>query len=182
MQGKEIFVRIVDHGSAGWGHVNFDHFRFHDEQPEARRRRPLAHAADDYPYAGLPAEEAARVMKLPDGFKVTVCAAEPDVKQPIAMAIDDRGRLWVAEAYEYPVRAPEGQGPRPHSDLRRHRRRRPVRQAQGVSPRSLNLVSGLEVGFGGVWVGAAPYLMFIPDRDGDDVPDGEPEILLDGWA
>ena len=46
----------------------------------------------------------------------------------------------------------------------------------------LNLVSGLEVGFGGVWVGAAPYLMFIPDRDGDDVPDGEPEILLDGWA
>ena len=46
----------------------------------------------------------------------------------------------------------------------------------------LNLVSGLEVGFGGVWVGAAPYLMFIPDRNGDDVPDGEPEILLDGWA
>ncbi len=46
----------------------------------------------------------------------------------------------------------------------------------------LNLVSGLEVGFGGVWVGAAPYLMFIPDRNGDDVPDGEPEILLDGWG
>ena len=35
----------------------------------------------------------------------------------------------------------------------------------------LNLVSGLELGFGGVWVGAAPYLMFIPDRDGNDVPD-----------
>jgi len=32
------------------------------------------------------------------------------VKQPIAFAIDDRGRLWVAEAYTYPVRAPEGQG------------------------------------------------------------------------
>ena len=47
---------------------------------------------------------------------------------------------------------------------------------------NLNLVSGLEIGFGGVWVGAAPYLMFIPDRDGDDEPDGEPQILLDGWA
>ncbi len=47
---------------------------------------------------------------------------------------------------------------------------------------NLNLVSGLEVGFGGVWVGAAPYLLFVPDRDGDDVPDGEPEVLLDGWA
>ena len=33
--GKEIFVRIVDHGSAGWGHINFDHFRFHDEKPAA---------------------------------------------------------------------------------------------------------------------------------------------------
>ena len=49
-------------------------------------------------------------MKLPEGFSVTLAAAEPDVKQPIAMAFDDRGRLWVAEAYEYPVRAPEGKG------------------------------------------------------------------------
>ena len=46
----------------------------------------------------------------------------------------------------------------------------------------MNLVSGLEVGFGGVWVGAAPYLMFIPDRNRDDKPDSEPQILLDGWG
>ena len=47
---------------------------------------------------------------------------------------------------------------------------------------NLNLVSGLEVGFGGVWVGAAPHLLFMPDRDGDDMPDGEPQVLLDGWG
>ncbi|GAG50362.1 unnamed protein product, partial [marine sediment metagenome] len=47
---------------------------------------------------------------------------------------------------------------------------------------NLNLVSGLEVGFGGVWVGAAPHLLFIPDKDGDDIPDGKPKILLDGWG
>ena len=46
----------------------------------------------------------------------------------------------------------------------------------------LNLVSGLEVGFGGVWVGAAPHFLFIPDRDGDDRPDGPPQVLLDGWG
>ncbi|MFO0410603.1 MAG: PVC-type heme-binding CxxCH protein, partial [Planctomycetota bacterium] len=46
----------------------------------------------------------------------------------------------------------------------------------------LNLVSGLEVGFGGVWVGAAPYLLFIPDADGDDVPDAKPQVLLDGFG
>jgi putative membrane-bound dehydrogenase-like protein len=46
----------------------------------------------------------------------------------------------------------------------------------------LNLVSGLEVGFGGVWVGAAPYLLFIPDANGDDVPDDQPRVLLDGFG
>ncbi|PYJ85216.1 MAG: hypothetical protein DME22_09970, partial [Verrucomicrobia bacterium] len=46
----------------------------------------------------------------------------------------------------------------------------------------LNLVSGLEFGFGGVWIGAAPYLMFVPLQDGDaPKPVGDPQILLDGW-
>lgn len=181
--GKEIFLRIVDHGSAGWAHVNFDNFRFYDEEPPSLLERQ--HAAvlkpDSYPYAGLPAEEAARVMQVPEGFSVKVCAAEPDVKQPIAMALDHRGRLWVAEGYDYPVRALEGQG---------HDRILIFEDTDGdgkfdsrkVFIEKLNLVSGLELGFGGVWVGAAPYLQFIPDRDGDDTPDGPPENLLDGWA
>ena len=38
-------------------------------------------------------------MTVPPGFQVILFAGEPDVVQPIAMAIDDRGRLWVAEAY-----------------------------------------------------------------------------------
>ncbi|MCI0333270.1 MAG: DUF1080 domain-containing protein [Planctomycetes bacterium] len=179
--GKEIYVRIVDHASAGWGHINFDHFRFHEEKPEIKQVAFGESAANDYPYAGLPAEDAARVMQVPHGFSVTVSAAEPDVKQPIAMAYDDRGRLWVAEAYEYPVRAEDGKGrdrilifEDTEGDGRFDKRK--------VFAEKLNLVSGLEVGFGGAWVGAAPYLMFIPDRDGDDLPDGEPEILLDGWA
>jgi hypothetical protein len=39
-----------------------------------------------------------------------VFAAEPDVRQPIAMTFDDRGRVWIAEAYEYPIRAPGDKG------------------------------------------------------------------------
>ena len=179
--GKDIYVRVVDHGSAGWAHINFDNFRFHDEPPPIVKAAPEAGTADVYPYAGLPAEEAARVMKLPKGFSVTVSAAEPDVRQPIAMAIDDRGRLWVAEAYTYPIRAPEGKGrdriivfEDTNGDGRFDKRK--------VFIEGLNLVSGMEVGFGGVYVGAAPYLLFIPDRNGDDIPDGKPEVLLDGWA
>ena len=46
-------------------------------------------------------------MTVPEDFKVTLFAGEPDVCQPIALCTDDRGRLWVAEAYSYPIRRPE---------------------------------------------------------------------------
>ncbi len=42
----------------------------------------------------VPAPEALGRIKAPDGFKVSVFAAEPDIVQPIASCIDDRGRLF----------------------------------------------------------------------------------------
>jgi putative membrane-bound dehydrogenase-like protein len=139
-------------------------------------------STDPIKFAGLSPEEAARDMTLPPGFKATLFAGEPDVKQPIGFAIDDRGRLWVAEAYTYPIRAKEGEGrdrilvfEDTDGDGKFNRRT--------VFMEGLNLVSGIEVGFGGVWVGAAPDLMFIPIADGDEPrPAGKPQILLDGWA
>ncbi len=183
--GQYIFIRLVDEHTGGWGHINFDDFRFHAQKPTLPQlpgpRKPKLPPLDQYPYAKLPAEEAARVMRLPEGFQVRVFATEPDVRQPIALALDDRGRVWVAEAYCYPRRAPDGQGrdrilifEDTDGDGRFDRRK--------VFAQGLNLVSGLELGFGGVWVGAAPYLLFIPDRDGDDRPDGPPQVVLDGWG
>ncbi len=67
--GKEIFIRIVDHGSAGWGHINFDHFRLFDAPPKAAINAPRTGSEDVYPYAGLPGKEAVKVMKLPEGFR-----------------------------------------------------------------------------------------------------------------
>src|SRR5216117_813101 len=51
---------------------------------------------------GLSPEAAAKEMTLPPGFKATLFAGEPDIVQPIAFCIDDRGRLWVAENHSYP--------------------------------------------------------------------------------
>ncbi|NJM55160.1 MAG: hypothetical protein HC841_03890 [Verrucomicrobiae bacterium] len=42
--------------------------------------------------------------------------------------------------------------------------------------------TGIAVGFGGVYLGSPPNFTFIPDADGDDQPDGPPQILLDGWG
>lgn len=130
---------------------------------------------------GLLPEEAAANMTVPDGFHVQLAAGEPSVHQPVAMTIDPRGRVWIAEAYTYPVRAPEGQG-RDKIIILEDADQDGQFESRKEFATGLNLISGLEVGFGGVWVGAAPYLMFIPDRDGDDVPDGEPQILLDGFG
>jgi putative membrane-bound dehydrogenase-like protein len=181
MQGTECYVRITDNSKGPWGHINFDAFELHAMQPGPITNTQAALTADDYPYAGLSGPDAAKAMKVPDGFRVISSASEPDVLQPIAMALDSKGRVWIAEAYEYPIRAPEGKGrdrilifEDTDGDGKLDKRK--------VFAEGLNLVSGLEVGFGGVWVGAAPYLLFIPDRNGDDVPDGKPEILLDGWG
>src|ERR1041385_5306261 len=58
----------------------------------------------------LPLTESARVMTLPEGFRVSLFAGEPDVVQPIAMTTDDRGRLWVVECFSYPSWQRSGEG------------------------------------------------------------------------
>ena len=46
--------------------------------------------------------EALKRLTLPEGFRATLFAGEPDVMQPIAFDFDDRGRLWVVECFSYP--------------------------------------------------------------------------------
>ena len=118
-------------------------------------------------------------MRVPPGFKVTLFAGEPDVKQPIGFCIDDRGRLWVAEAYSYPKHSTEGKDrilifEDTDQDGRFDKRT--------VFFDKLNYVSGIEVGFGGAWVMSPPNFYFIPDRNYDDIPDGDPILLLDGFG
>ncbi len=126
-------------------------------------------------------EQTVAQMYVPEGFRVDLVVAEPDLHQPVAFAWDERGRLWVAEAYSYPTKRPPGEGLDKlvvFSDADGDGKF----ETRKVFAEGLNLVSGFEVGFGGVWVGAAPELLFIPDRNHDDVPDGPPEVLLDGFG
>ena len=128
----------------------------------------------------LPPLEAAATMQVPEGFKVTLFAGEPDVQQPIGFCIDDRGRLWVAEAYSYPDHTDQ-----PGKDrilIFEDTDNDGVHDKRTVFYDKLNYVSGIEVGFGGAWVMSPPYFYFIPDKNGDDIPDSEPEVLLDGFG
>ena len=172
--GQEMVIRLVDSSSAGWGHINFDNFRFHAEQPKVPPRKNAPAPPDIYKYAGLPPDKAAQAMTVPEGFEVKLFAGEPDVKQPIALCLDDRGRLWVAEAYSYPVRRKEGEG-KDRIVIFEDTKGDGHFDKRTVFMEGLNLVSGLEVGFGGVWIGAAPYLMYVPIKEGEDKPAGAAE-------
>lgn len=135
---------------------------------------------DDYG-SGLTATEALDRLEVPEGFSVDLIAAEPEITQPIAMCFDARGRIWMIEGHTYPVRAPDGQG-RDRILILEDVDGDGDFEKKTVFAEGINLASGIELGFGGVYVGAAPYLLFFADKDQDDQADGEPEILLDGWG
>ena len=107
--------------------------------------------------------------------------SEPDVLQPIAFTFDELGRMWVVEALSYPQKQLEGEG-MDRVLIFEDFDGDGSFEDRKVFAEGLNLVSGIEVGFGGVWIGAAPQLLFIPDLDQDDRPDGPPQVLLDGFG
>ena len=150
---------------------------------------------------GFTPEEAVRRMVVPEGFHVEVFAAEPMVRQPVSACFDERGRLWVVEYLQYPNPAglkpvtvdqylrteydrmpePPPRGPRGADRIKILEDTDGDGRADSVKVfvEGSNLASALAVGHGGVFVGQAPYLLFYPDRDRDDRPDGDPEVLLD---
>jgi putative membrane-bound dehydrogenase-like protein len=186
-------------------------------------------AQSNLPDAPVPPREAPLRMTVPDGFKVTLFAGEPDVVQPIAFTFDDRGRLWVVECMSYPKWNKEPQPaqrasgltpevPAPH--LRDQPGGSPIDRRKGkdrvvifedtdgdgqfdkrtVFADGLTNLSGIEYGFGGIWLCSIPNLIYIPiagkgDRTskntgpvpfsgepGQEKPAGPPEIKLDGWS
>jgi putative membrane-bound dehydrogenase-like protein len=129
---------------------------------------------------------------------------EPTIAQPVCIEFDDRGRLWVVQYLQYPnpaglkrvkvdrysrteydrVPEPPPRGPKGAdritilSDFDDEGRARKAKDF--VS--GLNLASGIAFGNGGVYVLQVPYLLFYPDRNGDDIPDSDPEVLLTGFG
>ncbi|MDY3556021.1 c-type cytochrome [Gemmata sp. JC717] len=135
----------------------------------------LAAADADKP---VPAKDAAGKMTLPDGFKATLFAGEPDIVQPIAFTFDDRGRMWLVECLSYPKWSRDGKGSDrvvilEDTDGDGVHDKKTVFLDNGVN------LSGIEYGFGGIWLCSLPNLTFIPVLDGDKP--GKPEVKLDGW-
>ncbi|MDX2039352.1 MAG: HEAT repeat domain-containing protein [Isosphaeraceae bacterium] len=164
----------------------------------------LAAASATAAAQGFPPAEAAARMRVADGLESRLVASEPLIRQPVAVDFDDRGRLWVIQYLQYPnpkglervevdrfsrtkydrIPDPPPKGPRGSDRITILL----DDDGDGVADRTrdfvdgLNLASGFAFGRGGVYVLQAPYLLFYADRDRDDRPDGDPEVLLSGFG
>jgi putative membrane-bound dehydrogenase-like protein len=152
---------------------------------------------------GLPPAEALKSFKPAPGFEVELCAAEPEVRQPVNILFDARGRMWVVQYLQYPhpaglkavsfdqylrtqydrVPEPPPKGPKGADRITilessKHDGHYDVAN-DFIS--GLNLATTVELGFGGVWVAQTPYLLFYPSKDLVH-PDGPPEVMLKGFG
>lgn len=141
---------------------------------------------------------------VPDDLRFDLLLKEPQVRQPVNIGFDERGRMWVVQYLQYPdpaglkilsrdsvwrVQYDKIPSPPPHG----------VRGADKITifedtdgdgrfdkektfVEGLNIATSVCCGRGGVFVTNPPYLLFYPDRNNDDIPDGDPEVLLEGFG
>lgn len=132
----------------------------------------------------LTPEKAVDNMTLKDGFKANVWASEPMMTQPMAFCWDARGRMWIAENRDYETRqkgfANDGNS---RILILEDTDKDGIADSRKVFLEGIPFPAGIAVGMGGLWLGAPPNLLFVPDADGDDKADMDDiEVRLTGWG
>ena len=127
------------------------------------------------------AQDSMKFIQVPAEFSVELFASEPDILKPIAFSFDERGRMWIIEAVDYPNTVLNGL---PGDD-----RIKILEDTNGdgradkftVFAEHINLATSLTFANGGVIVAAAPNILFLKDTDGDGKADLR-QVLSTGWG
>lgn len=163
--------------------------------------KPAVVAPDPKP---LSPQDALSKFVVPDDLELELVLSEPVIAQPLQMSFDERGRMWLVQYLQYPfpaglkilsedkfLRAVYDKVPLPPPNHVPGKDKITIHEdtdGDGVFDKhktfidGLNIVSACAKGRGGVWVLNPPYLLFYPDRNNDDVPDGDPEVHLEGFG
>ena len=144
------------------------------------QNRGKQHKSSDAPF--LTPQEAVAAMDIPENFEVSIYASEPHIGEPIAFTFDAKGRVWVVENYNYVNRRSHKNEQLSRIQIFEDTDSDGTFDTKKLFHDKITFASGIAIGHGGVYLGAPPNLVFIPDTNGDDIPDAEPEVLLDGWG
>jgi len=145
---------------------------------EVQTNKPGPNENQSWPYLG--GEEAIAKMKLHSGMQVNLFADEkqfPDLINPVQMAWDTRGRLWVAVWPNYPERTPTstvGDSLILFEDTNGDGRA----DKRTVFADNLNAPTGFQFYKDGVLVVQAPDIWFMRDTDGDGKADWKERVLM----
>jgi putative heme-binding domain-containing protein len=152
----------------------------------------------------IPPAEALSLLKVDDDLIVEELAHEPEVAQPTHVSFDARGRMWVSQYRQYPFPKGIKMVSRDQYYRSRYDKELPApphhdkgadiisvhedTDGDGIPDKHTRVLEGLNMansavsGWGGIWIMHTPYLLFYPDANGDDVPDGDPEVRLAGFG
>ncbi|OYV06041.1 MAG: dehydrogenase, partial [Verrucomicrobiales bacterium VVV1] len=129
----------------------------------------------------LSQEESMKLAQVPNGFELSLFAAEPDIINPIYVNWDARGRAFVVQTVDYPNNLQaKNLG---HDSIKICEDTNGDGKADKftVFADHLNIPTGFTFARGGIVVSQSPRFLFLKDTDGDDKADVRTEIMT-GWG
>jgi putative membrane-bound dehydrogenase-like protein len=126
---------------------------------------PLSHASDVN--SPLSAEEALQQFVVHPKLQIELVAAEPEVIDPVAMAFDEHGRLWVVEMRDYPFGPQDGEPPQSRIKLLEDRDGDGRYETGHTFADGLLFATGVQPWRGGVIVTLSGEISWLADTDGD---------------
>lgn len=131
----------------------------------------------------LPGPVAETKIDTAEGYEIKLFASEktfPDLKNPVQIAFDNKGRLWVATMESYPHYKIGDPRPKDKLLILEDTDRDGVADKQTIFADDLHIPIGFEISHDGVYVSQSGSLVRLQDRDGDDRYD-QYELLLSGF-
>jgi putative membrane-bound dehydrogenase-like protein len=128
----------------------------------------------------LTPDESLQQLKTEPGLRVELVASEPMVVDPVAVAWDERGRMFVVENRGYPVGPGKEKKPVGQVVLLEDTDGDGKYDKRTVFADGLTFPNGVMPWKGGVYVTCAPYLYYFKDTDGDGKADVK-EVVFQGF-
>jgi len=124
--------------------------------------------------------ESLATFQIEQGYRIELVAAEPLVKDPVAITFDDRGRMYVMEFSDYPIGPPEGKDPLSKIVMLEDTDGDGILDRRHLFADKLDFANSIMAYKDGLLVGAQSKILYVQDTDGDHIADVR-QTLFDGF-